>query len=122
MQSNDRMTKIYRYWRQAHRCFANYAGTREGIKNKIDRNPIKVYTWKNMLTITQKDYQRLLRRQDKIEAELNLVKKVVHEQVEEERIHPKILKRWERISRDLDRGKGRSFSSLFEMKRWLKNL
>ena len=89
---------------------------------RIDGNPIKVYTWKNMPTITQKDYQRLLRRQDKVEAELNLVKKVVHEQVEEERIYPKILKRWERISRDLDRGKGRSFSSLFEMKRWLKNL
>lgn len=75
-----------------------------------------------MPTITKKEFQWLVRRQDKIEAELSLVKEVVHQQVEEERIKPAVLKRWERISRDLDRGKGHRFSSLSEMHRWLKNL
>lgn len=73
-------------------------------------------------TITKKEYTHLLKRQEKIEEELDVVKKILRAEAEEVHIKPTVLKRWERISRDLDRGKGRSFSSLKEMRGWLKSL
>ena len=75
-----------------------------------------------MPTITQKEYKNIILRQDKIEEELDILKKIMKTEIGEEQIRPVVLKRWERISRDLDQGKGRRFSSLGEMRRWLKNL
>jgi len=54
--------------------------------------------------------------------ELALIKKTVLAN-DESNIKPSVLKRWERISRDMDRGKAaRAFNSVQEMKKWLKNL
>ena len=75
-----------------------------------------------MPTITQKDYQTLFRRQNKVEAELDVLKKIVMAENDESVIKPLVLKKWERISRDMDHGKGMSFASLREMRKWLKNL
>ena len=75
-----------------------------------------------MPAITSQEYKYLVRRQERMERELGILREVVKQEVEERRIRPSVLKRWERISRDLDNGKGRSFSSLKEMNRWLKNL
>ena len=75
-----------------------------------------------MPTITSQEYKYLVRRQERMERELGVLREVVKQEVEERHIRPSVLKRWERISRDLDKGKGRSFSSLKEMNRWLKNL
>ena len=44
------------------------------------------------------------------------------QEAEEENIRPVVLRRWEKISRDLDRGRGRSFDSAKEVKKWLKHL
>lgn len=76
----------------------------------------------NTITIPKKDYTTLVRRQQKVERELDVLKKIVQHEIREEQIHPSIAKRWERISSDLDRDKGRSFSSVKEMKKWLKQL
>ena len=75
-----------------------------------------------MVTIAQKEYKQILRRQDKLESEIELIKKAVLENAESN-IKPSALKRWERISRDMDRGKvGHTFTSVQEMRKWLKNL
>jgi len=63
----------------------------------------------------------LLKRQDKVEAELDFLKKMVLAD-DEKFIRPSILKRWEQISNDMDNGKGLFFDSVIEMKNWLKNL
>ena len=70
-------------------------------------------------TISKKEYKKLLQRQEKVESDLRVLKEVVKSDVDESRIRPTILKRWERISRALDRGRGRSFVSEKEMKNWL---
>lgn len=73
-------------------------------------------------TITQKEFRDLLKRQEKVERALDILKQIVKMESEEQRIHPSILRRWERISREMDRDKGRAFYSMARMKQWLKNL
>ncbi|OGF69023.1 hypothetical protein A3H65_01865 [Candidatus Giovannonibacteria bacterium RIFCSPLOWO2_02_FULL_45_14] len=75
-----------------------------------------------METMIKKEYKEILRRQNKLEMELELIKKTVLAN-DESNIKPSVLKRWDRISRDMDRGKvGRTFNSVQEAKKWLKNL
>ena len=74
-----------------------------------------------MVTIITQQLYNLSRRQEKIEKELALLKKAVLAD-DERLIDPKILKKWEQMSHDLDRKKSRSFSSVSEMKKWLKNI
>ena len=74
-----------------------------------------------MAVATQNKYTEVLRRQEKLEREFNMLKKAVLE-TDETNINPATLKRWERISKDLDNGKGRQFSSLRDMKKWLARL
>ncbi len=74
------------------------------------------------ITIPKKEYQGMMRRQARIEEEVRAVREMLlHERYEAE-IRPAVLARWEKISRDLDQGKGRVFSSVSEMRKWLKNL
>jgi hypothetical protein len=74
------------------------------------------------VTIPQKEYKNLVKRQSRIEEELAVLREVVKEQAGDELIRPAILKKWERISGDLDRGQGRVFKSQKEIKAWFKNL
>ena len=71
--------------------------------------------------IAPKEYKNLLKRQNKIEAELGFLKKMVFWD-DEKFIRPSILKKWEKISHDMDQGRGRFFDSVSEMKSWLKNM
>lgn len=75
-----------------------------------------------MPLITQKEYKNLLQRQERVEREVNRLKAIVRTEDVEAHIKPEVLKRWERISRDIDSGKGRVFSSVDEMRKWLKKL
>ena len=73
------------------------------------------------VTIPKKQYQNIIQRQSLLEKEMGALRKILFE-LDEINIKPSALRRWERISRDLDRGLGRSFSSFKGMKEWLKNL
>lgn len=64
----------------------------------------------------------MVRRQERIEHELGVLREVVKQEAGETLIRPAILKRWELISRDVDQGKGRAFKSVKEMRNWLKKL
>lgn len=50
------------------------------------------------------------------------IKKLMRTELNGEIIRPPVLRRWERISRDLDRGRGRTFTSVKAMHEWLKKL
>lgn len=76
----------------------------------------------NTITIPKKEYKNLVRRQATIEKEVDTLKQIVMAEIREERIKPSVLKRWDRISRDMDKGKGYSFSSPQEAVAWLKKL
>lgn len=77
----------------------------------------------NIATIPKKEYEALARRQRKVEKELNMVKALLKREIDDEQIKSSALKRWERISRDMDNGKiGHIFYSLQEMRKWLKSL
>ncbi|OGZ44044.1 MAG: hypothetical protein A3J55_01280 [Candidatus Ryanbacteria bacterium RIFCSPHIGHO2_02_FULL_45_17b] len=74
-----------------------------------------------MPIVTSKQLNSLFHRQEKVEKELDLLKKVVL--MDDERfIRSDILKKWERVSHNLDKKEGRSFTSIAEMKKWLTNL
>ncbi|MDP3052757.1 MAG: hypothetical protein Q8N22_02245 [bacterium] len=73
------------------------------------------------ITIPKKEYQNIIQRQSLLEKEMGFLRKTLFE-LDEINIKPSVLRRWERISRELDRGHGRSFSSFSEMKGWLRNL
>lgn len=75
----------------------------------------------NTVTIPKKEYQNIAQRQVLLEKELAFFKKIVLE-AEDGFIRPTILRRWERISRTLDHGGGRSFASIKEMRQWLRKL
>ena len=75
-----------------------------------------------MPVITQKNYQNIVRRQNKIEDEIDTLKRLIIAEIREESIRPSVLKKWDKISRDIDRGNGRAFQSAMEMKNWLKTL
>jgi len=74
------------------------------------------------LTIPKKEYHRLVRRQEKIEEDMRIMKEVLRDEINGENIRPTVLKRWERISSDLDAGKGRVFLSSRDMRSWIRNL
>ncbi|MBI3443014.1 MAG: hypothetical protein HY007_04570 [Candidatus Sungbacteria bacterium] len=74
------------------------------------------------ITIPKKEYQGIVRRQVKIEQELRAVRKVLLQEIDEAEIKPVVLARWEKISCDLDDGKGLTFSSVSKMRDWLKNV
>lgn len=76
----------------------------------------------NTVTIPKKEYESMIQRQQKFEEELSVVKSLLKQEIEEEQIKPSVLKRWEKISRDMDRGKGYFFSSPKEALNWLKNI
>lgn len=73
------------------------------------------------VTISKKEYDTIILKQSLIENELAFLKKRLFE-LDEINIRPSVLRRWEHISRKLDKGNGRSFSSFKEMREWLKNL
>ncbi len=74
----------------------------------------------NTITIPKKAYESMIQRQQKFEEELSVVKSLLKQEIGEEQIKPSVLKRWERISREMDRGKGYFFSSQKKAVDWLK--
>ena len=76
----------------------------------------------NTITLPKKEYKNLVKRQYRVEKELATLREVVRDEIEEKRIRPSVLKRWDKISRDLDKGKGRTFTSLSSMRKWLKSV
>ena len=73
------------------------------------------------VTIPKNEYQSIIRRQFQIEKELTVLKKAIIRN-DENRVNPSILKKWDKISHNLDQRKGRHFSSIEEMKKWLRDL
>lgn len=75
-----------------------------------------------MQNITQERYKNLIKRQQRVEEELDIVKKILREEIGEGQIKPSVLKRWERISKELDQGKGHRFSLARDALLRLRNL
>ena len=76
-----------------------------------------------MPAVTQQQYKNLVERQEEVERELTILKNVLRQTViEEDLISPVTLRKWEKISVRLDRGKGHSFFSLQKMRKWLTDL
>ena len=71
--------------------------------------------------VTINPYQTIFKRQDMLERKLDILMRQIFSS-DESNIRPEVLQRWDRISRDLDRGKGKKFSSVKEVKSWLKSI
>lgn len=68
-------------------------------------------------TITREEYRALAERQQRLEKEISLLKDVVQIDLEGEHIRPEVLRRLDRMSRDLDAGKGKRFASMKEFRK-----
>ncbi len=73
------------------------------------------------VTIDKKIYQELLKKQTGIETEVSILKEAVLELSKNE-IKPAVIRKLESQSRILDKGGGRRFFNLKELKIHLKNL
>ena len=75
-----------------------------------------------MTTITQKEYKEIIYRQDKLEKAFKAIRQIVDSEFDDDRIKPSALRKWEKISRELDNGKGHFFNSQEDARKWLKTL
>jgi hypothetical protein len=73
------------------------------------------------ITIPKKEYQDVIRGQRDILSRLDFLQKVVIETSRDE-IDPRVILRLEKISSNLDKGKGKRFSSITSFKNYLKKL
>lgn len=75
----------------------------------------------NSKTITQTEYKKLLEDQKELRSNVGELKKIILEVASEE-LKPSVIKRLERRSRDIDRGKGKRFNNLTSLKSYLARL
>ena len=75
----------------------------------------------NTMTIPIKEYKQSIQMQKSILSRLDFLQKIVFENSKDE-INPSLMKRYEKISFDLDNDKGKKFSSISSFKNYLKNL
>lgn len=73
------------------------------------------------ITIPIKEYKQSIELQKSILSRLDLLQKVVFENSKDE-IDSSVLRRFEKISFDLDNGKGKKFPSVSLFKSYLKDL
>lgn len=72
--------------------------------------------------MAQKEYKEILRRQNKLEEAFEALRKIVDSEFDDARIKPSVLKKWDKISRELDSGKGTFFNSSEDARKWLKTI
>jgi len=73
------------------------------------------------VTITKKEYQHLVKRQEKIETQLSSLFRIVQEELADE-VTDEYRKKLDRWSEKIDKGAGRRFSNAQEMKKYLRSL
>jgi hypothetical protein len=73
------------------------------------------------ITIPIKEYKQSIQMQKDILSRLDLLQQIVFENSKDE-INPSLIKRFEKISTDLDKNRGKKFSSISSFKNYLKDL
>ncbi|MEK9209433.1 MAG: hypothetical protein AAB926_01225 [Patescibacteria group bacterium] len=73
------------------------------------------------ITISKNEYLKIIKTQEKLEEKLDLLQKMFKEEIQDE-IRPEYVKKLDRIDAEIDKGKGVKFSSISEMKKYLRSL
>lgn len=73
------------------------------------------------VTIPKNEYLKIVETQEKLREKLDLLQKMFEEEIQEE-IRPEYAKKLDRISADLDKGRGVRFLNAREAKKYLRNL
>lgn len=73
------------------------------------------------VTLSQKKYDALLKRQDEVQNEVARLKHIVFELAQDE-VQPSVLKRLNARSLDIGKGAGKKFSSIKVFKQYLRML
>ena len=73
------------------------------------------------VTINKKALRNLVKKQEAVSEEGKALRGIVLELAKDE-VRPAVIKRLEKVSKSLDRGEGRSFSSLRTFKTYLRAL
>ncbi len=75
-------------------------------------------------TISKTEYNSLLRDHQKLVTKVSLLESLVGDLVQDEgeEVNPIYLKKWEKINKEMDKGKGRRFKTVASFKKYLKNL
>jgi len=73
------------------------------------------------MTVPVKEFRESIKIQKSILSRLDFLQKIVFETSKDE-IDSRLIKRYEKISTDLDQGKGKKFHSVSAFKTYLKDL
>lgn len=74
------------------------------------------------MIIPKTEYKKMLQSQEKMQSQIEDLRKFVIETMRKEEVSPSVIKRLEKISRSLDKGKGKSFNSTPSFKSYLRCL
>lgn len=74
----------------------------------------------NGFLIPKTEYRKLLQTQKELFSRINRLEKIIEEL--ELEVKPSVLKRWEKQSKLIDQGKGKTFKSMKEFREHLKSL
>ena len=73
------------------------------------------------ITIPKTEYKEIIKTQEKLSQKLDLIQRMIIELIRDE-INSQYSKKINRLSQEIDQGKGIKFSNLREMKKYLNSL
>ena len=74
----------------------------------------------NTITIPKTEYRKLVQTQKELMSQFEKLEKIIKES--EPEIRPSVLRRWERISKEMDKSRSIRFKSVKEVKDFFRNL
>lgn len=74
-----------------------------------------------LVAIPKNEYRKILQNQEELRSEVSALRQIVAEEFSEE-LRPSIKRRLERISKEMDQGRGHRFKSVAEFKKFMHEL
>ncbi|MBU3926067.1 hypothetical protein KJ763_02775 [Patescibacteria group bacterium] len=74
------------------------------------------------ITIPKSEYSKIVRTQEELKKKVSLLQKMFLDAEEDREVRPEYIKKLERIDAEINKGKCIRFSSVAEMRKYLRNL
>lgn len=76
----------------------------------------------NTVLIPKKEYKQILKTQDILSSQVSDLKKFIANIVANDELNVRTVKKLEKISKDIDGGKGKRFNTVTSLKTYLRNI
>lgn len=75
-----------------------------------------------LVTIPKTEYNRILQNQEELRSEVSALRKALLTDEDDWKLKPSVKRRLDRLSKELDEGRGRRFKNIKEFSKYLRNL